>query len=285
MTEQVGNQSVSNKPWETNWSHSALYNARENASSQTEQNYIANAEHRAFAREVTAENPAMAIPLLAAIPAYQGAKALGLTNSRSEPSLEQASEAYKGVGEGLSEGVLKPWERGWNEVKQATTQVGAEIATTITNKLPWLVDWATPPTKQYPNEAAPRQPSSSVFEQVFNRLVGTESKGQHTDAQGNLTKSSKGALGITQVLPKVAADPGYGVKPLQNDTEKEYLRFGKDYLKAMLKEFDNDYEKALAAYNGGVGTVKRAITKGGDDWKSKLPKETQNYITKILGSK
>lgn len=285
MTAQVGNPSVSNKPWETNWSHSALYNARESVSSQTEQNYIANAEHRAFAREVTAENPAMAVPLLAAIPAYQGAKALGLTNSRSEPSLEQASEAYKGLGEGLSKSVVEPWKRVWNEATQAVNNAGQEVAKTIVKQAPWLMDWATPPAKNYPNEAAPRQSSSSVFEQVFNKLVGTESRGQHVDAQGNLTQSSKGALGITQVLPKVAAKPGYGVTPLRNDSEQEYIRFGRDYLKAMLNEFGGDYEKALAAYNGGVGTVKKAITKGGEDWKSKLPSETQKYITKILGTK
>lgn len=283
MTAQAGNQSVSNKPWETNWSHSALYNARENASSQTEQNYIANAEHRAFTREVTTENPAMAIPLLAAIPAYQGAKALGLTNSRSEPSLEQASAAYKGLGEGLSKSVVEPWKRVWNEATQAVSNAGQEVAKTIVKQAPWLVDWATPPSKQYQNEAAPRQSSANIFNTVFSALVNTESRGQHTDEQGNLTKSPKGALGITQVLPKVAAAPGYGVKPLQNDSEQEYIRFGKDYLKAMLKEFNGDYEKALAAYNGGVGTVKKAITKGGEDWKSKLPSETQKYITKILG--
>lgn len=285
MTAQVGNQSVKNKPWDTNWSHSALYSARDKATTQEEQNALANAEHQAFAREVTADNPAMAVPLLAAIPVYQGAKALGLTSSRSEPSIDQAADAYRGVGEGLSKSVVEPWKRVWNEATQAVNNAGQEVAKTIVKQAPWLVDWATPPSKQYQNEAAPRQSSANIFNTVFSALVNTESRGQHTDEQGNLTKSPKGALGITQVLPKVAADPGYGVKPLQNDSEQEYIRFGKDYLKAMLKEFNGDYEKALAAYNGGVGKVKRAVEKGGEDWKSKLPSETQKYITKILGTK
>ena len=67
--------------------------------------------------------------------------------------------------------------------------------------------------------------------------------------------SSKGALGVTQVMPKTGADPGYGVKPLQNQTVAEQTRFGKDYLTAMLNKYDGNVEKALAAYNAGPAAV------------------------------
>lgn len=76
--------------------------------------------------------------------------------------------------------------------------------------------------------------------------------------------SSKGAQGRTQVMPKTGANPGYGVKPMANQTPEEYERFGKDYLLAMLDLYGGDEEKALAAYNGGPGKV--------DEWVSSIPK-------------
>ena len=88
-------------------------------------------------------------------------------------------------------------------------------------------------------------------------------------------------------MPRTGANPGYGVKPLQNDSPEEYERFGRDYLSAMLREYKGDYEKALAAYNAGPANVNRAISRAraeGGDWKDYLPKpeETLPYIDKIL---
>ena len=175
----------------------------------------------------------------------------------------------------------KPWENNWNDAVKASPAPEPKEEKGI---LPWLMNWSSPPQRQYNNEAAPKGSKASKFETVFSALTTQESRNQHTDAQGNLVTSSKGAQGITQVLPKVGKDPGFGVEPLKDKSEAEYLRFGRDYLKAMLKEFGGDYEKALAAYNAGVGNVKRAITKGGEDWKNYLPKkeETLPYIEKIL---
>lgn len=68
------------------------------------------AEHRAFAREWTQEQPLRAVPsLLAGIPAYTGAKALGLTKARSPASLNEMAEAYRGMWEGLAS--LPPFRR------------------------------------------------------------------------------------------------------------------------------------------------------------------------------
>ena len=108
------------------------------------------------------------------------------------------------------------------------------------------------------------------------------------DAKGNLTTSPVGAKGVTQVMPKTARDPGYGVQPIKDDSHGEYVRFGRDYLTAMLKEFDGDYQKALGAYNAGAGNVKKALLKaakaGDDDWQAHLPKksETVPYIRNIM---
>lgn len=129
-------------------------------------------------------------------------------------------------------------------------------------------------------------PTDMNFDNVFSRLVQQESRGVHRDAKGALTKSPVGALGITQLMPGTMKDPGYGIKPVADESEAEFLRVGKEYLGAMVKSFKGDYDKALAAYNYGPGNVRKAIMKaakaGHDDWLSFTPKETQNYVNKIL---
>ncbi|MBU2648142.1 transglycosylase SLT domain-containing protein [bacterium] len=56
------------------------------------------------------------------------------------------------------------------------------------------------------------------------------------------------------------------------------------YLKKLHRTFDGDWELALAAYNSGGGTVRRAIRrakrlgKPTDFWSLKLPRETRGYV-------
>lgn len=196
-----------------------------------------------------------------------------------------------------------PWSLPWKEAAQKGGGIPPPVEPTPSSKkkMPWdysieeavqaAKEWIGYDTKPKPVKApveaskALPKPSGDKFDVVFASLVKAESRGQHTDAKGNLTTSGVGAKGITQVMRKTGEDPGYGVAPLKDQSEGEYIRFGKDYLKAMLNEFDNDYEKALAAYDAGVGSVKKAITKGGEKWKDHLPKksETLPYIDKILG--
>lgn len=137
-------------------------------------------------------------------------------------------------------------------------------------------------------QKAPTSTKPNSFETVFNKLVNAESRGRHTGKDGELLSSPVGAKGITQVMGKTGKDPGYGVKPLADDSEKEYLRFGKDYLRAMVDKFGGDMEKAVAAYNAGPASVEkasRAAAKSGNEWWTHLPKksETLPYMTKILG--
>ncbi len=60
-----------------------------------------------------------------------------------------------------------------------------------------------------------------------------------------------------------------------------------NYLKSLYREF-GDWELALASYNSGAGTVKRAIRKNQrrgkptDYWSLALPKETEGYVPKLL---
>ena len=116
---------------------------------------------------------------------------------------------------------------------------------------------------------------------LYARVIGAESGGVHR-VGGELLTSPAGAQGISQVMPATGADPGYGVLPLQNASKAEYLRFGSDYLGAMLREFGGDQRKAVAAYNAGPGAVQKAIAAYGDDYLAHLPAETQAYVRTVF---
>lgn len=199
-----------------------------------------------------------------------------------------------------------PWLRNWSSLPKREDLGSSSPQPDSTP--PWQRNWSSLPPKQealfqMTNREAERairntSPSTAKttadafykptrFDQVFDRLIQAESGGRHR-SNGRLTTSPVGARGITQVMPKTGEDPGYGIKPLQNDSEQEYRRFGRDYLAAMINEFEGDYRKAVAAYNAGPGNVQKAVAKAeekGGDWAQYLPKksETIPYMEKILG--
>lgn len=65
------------------------------------QAHLGPLEHEAFAREWVKDNPLAVLSLLPAIPAYTGAKALGLVEGRSPASLEEILAGYRGMWQGL----------------------------------------------------------------------------------------------------------------------------------------------------------------------------------------
>lgn len=80
--------------------------------------------------------------------------------------------------------------------------------------------------------------------------------------------SSAGAKGLMQLMPDTAKDMGVSnpFDPGQN------IEGGTRYLAMMLKRFDGDEKKALAAYNWGPSNVER----GGS-----LPGETRTYLQRV----
>jgi hypothetical protein len=91
--------------------------------------------------------------------------------------------------------------------------------------------------------------------------------------------SPKGARGPMQTMPGTLTDPGFGVRPAQNNSTEELRRVGQDYLMAMLRKYNGNLDHALAAYNWGPTNADKWITAGADP--AKLPKETRGYIPKV----
>lgn len=201
-----------------------------------------------------------------------------------QTDLEQpASAGVKPVATGDPEGGTEPWKMAWNDLASTvstTVQRVGDLIKTAAN--PWEMDFGG----KWPTSAdAGPQPTAptSTFQTVYNKLIGAETNGHHMDDSGNLITSPKGAQGISQVMPNTGTDPGYGVTPIQNTSAAEYMRFGSDYLKAMINNFGGDMTKAVAAYNAGPGTVQKLINSKGDQWQAYLPNETKKYVRKILG--
>jgi len=100
---------------------------------------------------------------------------------------------------------------------------------------------------------------------LLDALVQTES------AYNPLARSDKNAAGLTQLMPDTARELGVTdpFDPVQS------LKGGARYLSSMIKRFDGDLEKAVAAYNAGPGAVQKF---GG------IPpyKETRDYVERVM---
>lgn len=218
-----------------------------------------------------------------------GSVQMAENNNTQEPASQEAALPADG-----------PWNWTWDKVAKAAGNAQAwmedkmDKAASVLPKMPWDMDPQElaaqtnnrrPPEPPVQLQQAQQQPPMA-FGSLFQKLINTESGGKHIDANGQLITSSAGAKGITQVMPATGGDPGFGVTPIQNQSPEEYVRFGRDYLNAMLKHFGNQ-EQAVAAYNAGPGAIQKAVARAGrtgGDWKQYIPTETRNYVKKILGT-
>jgi membrane-bound lytic murein transglycosylase D len=100
------------------------------------------------------------------------------------------------------------------------------------------------------------------------------------------------AAGLWQIIPSTAKTLGLQ-RNGHYDGRRDVLAAtdaALDYLQALADEFDGDWELALASYNAGSGTVRRAIArnrelgKPTDYWSLDLPAETEAYVPKLLAT-
>lgn len=111
---------------------------------------------------------------------------------------------------------------------------------------------------------------------MLHRLIKTESNFR-TDIITGRKASPVGALGIAQFMPATAKEWGVNVyDPLSG------IQGAAKYL-AWLKRSLGDWTQAVAAYNHGIGNVKKKAATYGGNWQAYLPTETKNYLSRILG--
>ncbi len=91
-------------------------------------------------------------------------------------------------------------------------------------------------------------------------------------AYNPLAQSSKGAIGLMQLMPDTAAR--YGVRDPWNPEENIYA--GARYLRDLMGMFGSDVRLAVAAYNAGEGNVQK--------YGNQIPPfdETRGYVSKVL---
>lgn len=109
---------------------------------------------------------------------------------------------------------------------------------------------------------------------VYDFIMGEESGGDP-----NAQSTSSSAYGSMQVLSGTRKDPGFGVRPAQNNSPEEAARVGRDYYDAMLQRY-GDPRKAMAAYTDGPGTVDNAVKNFGADWLTHMPQQAQTRVAR-----
>ena len=109
----------------------------------------------------------------------------------------------------------------------------------------------------------------------------------------NTAYSHAGAAGMWQFIPSTGRL--YGLKQNSGFDGRmdalESTRAALDYLQKLHRQFKGDWFLALAAYNAGEGRVSRAIKynrargRKTDYWNLRLPRETREYVPRLLAYK
>ncbi|MGD9591401.1 MAG: transglycosylase SLT domain-containing protein [Candidatus Berkiella sp.] len=104
------------------------------------------------------------------------------------------------------------------------------------------------------------------------------------------TLSHAGALGLWQIMPKLGKMHGLKQNASYDGRKDVYesTKVALDHLQYLHKKFNGNWLLAIAAYNCGEVRLLRAIkqnksaNKSTDFWALKLPKETTNFVPKLL---
>ena len=209
-------------------------------------------------------------------------KGKGLMNA--EPSEEDTSAFMAEQVKALKEANAAQHRAAFEESKRVFSEFNAQ---------PGLL---APQNKTGQPEAPGKQPSLTDkigkpnanatidFEAALNSMWDVESNRQDFK-DGEFVTSKKGARGKSQVMPKTADAPGFGIKPADLSGSKEQQaaelnRVGKEYLSKMIEKYDGNLAIAYAAYNMGPGATDKWLKSGANP--ADLPKETRDYVGKTM---
>lgn len=104
-------------------------------------------------------------------------------------------------------------------------------------------------------------------------------------------RSRSGAIGLMQIMPATGQDIAGRLKVTLAEEDllkpEVNVRFGAFYIGAMIRQFEGDWDQALAAYNGGAGNtrkwLKSTMMKAKEDFPTAiLFDESREYITKVM---
>lgn len=96
--------------------------------------------------------------------------------------------------------------------------------------------------------------------------------------------SPAGAQGISQFMPPTWAEwsAKCGIKDADVFNPQHAIQCQAAYMFHLINLFDGG-EQALAAYNWGMGNLRRCLDEHGHEWKDHLPDETKQYLARIQG--
>ncbi len=106
-----------------------------------------------------------------------------------------------------------------------------------------------------------------VSEALTKTAIYVESRGRET------AQSGAGAYGPMQLMQGTAGD-----LKVDRFDPRDNIRGGIKYYGQLLSRYRGDTEKAIAAYNWGMGNVDRVANRYGTAWRAALPTETRNYL-------
>jgi len=181
-----------------------------------------------------------------------------LETSANKPPLEFFKDILKHGATATKEAVKETYP----ETKKAYEYVAPKASGAWNTMSKWMQKgWeAVQPHVAEAQAAHPEIPKAFI-----NAVIRQESQFK-TDA-----KSKVGAGGLMQLMPETAK--GLGVKDVNDPAQN--IKGGVKHLAYLWKKFDGDPEKVLRAYNWGH---EAKVAKG-----HKGPKETQEYVPKIMG--